>query len=149
MTRRIKSTWWIAALISLEFTSAGWTQDIDAGKSEFLSSCAICHGLDGKGNGPLSSELKTAPPDLTVLAKKNNGFLPLRDIYDIIDGRNVIASHGSREMPIWGKQFSDEALVGQFNPEALNRVDSTFDAEAVVRTRILSIVEYLNRIQEP
>ncbi len=149
MTRLTKLTWWIAALISLELNSAGWTQDIDAGKSEFLSSCAICHGLDGKGNGPLSSQLKTPPPNLTVLAKKNNGFLPLRDVYDIIDGRKVIASHGSREMPIWGKQFSDEASAGQLNPEALNRVDPSFDAEAIVRTRILSIIEYLNRIQEP
>ena len=63
-------------------------RDIDTGKSEYLSSCATCHGVDGKGDGPLSDHLKTRPADLTTLAQRNNGFLPLNDVYEIIDGRN-------------------------------------------------------------
>jgi mono/diheme cytochrome c family protein len=50
--------------------SGGLAQDFDAGKSEFQSSCEACHGQDGKGKGPLSTELKVPPADLTVLAKK-------------------------------------------------------------------------------
>ena len=38
--------------------SAAWAQDSDPGKSEFQSSCATCHGLDGEGKGPLSTQLK-------------------------------------------------------------------------------------------
>jgi mono/diheme cytochrome c family protein len=51
--------------------SAAWAQDSDPGKSEFQSSCATCHGIDGEGKGPFSTQLKVLPPDLTVLTKKN------------------------------------------------------------------------------
>jgi hypothetical protein len=35
------------------FDSATRAQNPDPGKSEFQSSCAACHGLDGEGKGPL------------------------------------------------------------------------------------------------
>jgi mono/diheme cytochrome c family protein len=60
-----------------DFAKAAPAYDLDAGKSEFLSSCAPCHGTDGKGNGSLSTQLKTKPADLTVLAKKTTAFSPL------------------------------------------------------------------------
>ena len=80
-------------------------QNIDVGKAEYQSACASCHGIDAKGNGPVTRELKTRPTDLTVLAKKNNGVFPVNSVYQIIDGRESIASHGTREMPIWGWRF--------------------------------------------
>jgi hypothetical protein len=58
-----------------------------------------------KGDGPISGELKKRPPDLTILAKKNGGVFPLDSVYRIIDGREEIASHGNREMPVWGYRF--------------------------------------------
>jgi cytochrome c553 len=36
-----------------------------------MSSCAACHGEDGKGNDILASVLKVTPPDLTALARRN------------------------------------------------------------------------------
>ncbi len=36
-------------------------EEFDPGKSEYQSSCAPCHGKDGKGNGPVSAELKNGP----------------------------------------------------------------------------------------
>jgi len=73
---------------------------------EYQSSCAACHGIDAKGAGPVSKELKTPPTDLTVLSKKNNGVFPYDMVYQVIDGRNsTIASHGTHEMPIWGYRF--------------------------------------------
>jgi hypothetical protein len=57
--------------------------------------------MDGKGNGPVSANLKVLPPDLTVLAKRNNGVFALNSVYEIIEWRKVIA-HGTRDMPIWG-----------------------------------------------
>jgi mono/diheme cytochrome c family protein len=65
--------WLIIANAIVSFSSCAWAQDADAGKTEYQSSCAACHGVDGKGKGPLSLELKSTPTDLTVLAKKNNG----------------------------------------------------------------------------
>ena len=53
----------------------------------------------------MSNELKKRPADLTVLAKRNNGVFPLNSVYRIIDGRDTIASHGTREMPVWGYRF--------------------------------------------
>jgi mono/diheme cytochrome c family protein len=76
--------------------ASGWAEDPDAGKAEYLSNCATCHGADGKGN----AKLKTKPADLTTFAKKNNGVFPVSAVYEAIDGRNAIESHGAREMPI-------------------------------------------------
>jgi mono/diheme cytochrome c family protein len=61
-------------------------QDRDIGKIEYQSNCASCHGIGAKGDGPMSTELKRRPTDLTVLAKKNNGVFPLNSVYRIIDG---------------------------------------------------------------
>lgn len=70
---------------------------------EYQSSCAACHGIDAKGTGPVSKDLKTPPTDLTVRAKNHNGVFTYDMVYEIIDGRNsTISSHGTREMPIWG-----------------------------------------------
>ena len=38
------------------------------GREMYVTYCAACHGVDGKGNGPVASSLKTAPTDLTQLA---------------------------------------------------------------------------------
>jgi mono/diheme cytochrome c family protein len=119
-----------------------WAQQPDIGKFEYHSSCAPCHGDDGKGNGPLRADLKTAPPDLTILAKRNNGVFPFKSIYEIIDGRQKVLAHGTRDMPIWGMRYS----VGQI--QRAMREYAPLDPEYVVRDRILAIIDYLNRIQE-
>jgi mono/diheme cytochrome c family protein len=67
---------------------------LDPGKAEYHSSCASCHGIDGKGNGPVSADLKVPPSDLTVLAKKNNGAFPFYSVHEIIDGRKAVIAHG-------------------------------------------------------
>jgi len=136
----------IAATI-IGFSTGAPAQNIDIGKAEYLSSCAACHGLDGKGNGPVSKVLKKSPANLTILAKKNNGVFPLNALYEIVDGRQSIDGHGTREMPIWGYRFTP--------PERLNLKlgdDYIFlppgSAEPVIHSRILAVLDYLNRIQE-
>ena len=155
MADRVKVDLRVIALVFVGLTSVCWSQDInagkpediDGGKSEFQSSCAPCHGVDAKGKGPFSAQLKVPPADLTVLARKNNGVLPLNAIYEIIDGRKVIEAHGTREMPIWGRQYTQETLSVYLSPDALHN-DFAFNPDDVVRTRILSLIDYLNRIQE-
>jgi mono/diheme cytochrome c family protein len=71
------------------FSARASAQGIDVGKMEYQSSCAACHGIDAKGNGPVSKELKTHPADLTVLAKNNKGVFPYDMVYQVIDGRNA------------------------------------------------------------
>ncbi|MDP1781172.1 MAG: cytochrome c, partial [Hydrogenophaga sp.] len=76
----------------------------DPGKREFDANCASCHGTSGKGDGPLVPFLTRSPPDLTQLAKRNGGVLPMSRLYDVIDGAEVPA-HGSRDMPVWGRDY--------------------------------------------
>lgn len=113
-------------------------QRIDLGKREYESNCASCHGIDGKGAGPISDLLKRSPPDLTQLAKKNGGLLPISRMYEVIDGTNVQA-HGTRDMPVWGRDYRTQ------DAEYFGEVP--YDAEALVRARILTLLDYLGRIQ--
>ena len=110
-------------------------QRVDFGKMEFERSCASCHGVDGKGNGPMGNFLKVSPPDLTRLAKANQGVFPMNRLYEVVEGAGVPA-HGSRDMPVWGREYSmQDAQSG------------AYDSPAVVRARILTLLEYLSRIQ--
>ncbi len=95
--RRLSS---IVTAIVVGVSTACWAEDADVGKFEYQVSCASCHGLDGKGKGPVSSELKVPPTDLTLLAKGNNGVFPFTRVYEVIDGRRAVISHGPRNMPV-------------------------------------------------
>jgi cytochrome c1 len=64
--------------------------------------CAACHGLQGLGDGPVSSDIRVMVPDLTRIAKRHGGVFPEDDVRRIIDGRDVHMAHGTREMPVWG-----------------------------------------------
>jgi Cytochrome c len=155
------------AIIALN--ASVWSQDLDFGKTEFLSKCAECHGADGKGAGPRSAEMKKKPADLTILAKNNNGVFAADAVHKIIDGREARTSHGSSKMPIWGcRHLSPPAprpnvIHGWFfsrrhvgskkvkKPTAdplESFEDLSCDPEPVIQRRIGAIVEYLRQIQE-
>lgn len=75
------------------------------GPDLYRAHCATCHGLDGKGDGPLAASLKTKPANLTALARNNGGRFPNENARKFISGEEGIAAHGSREMPVWGPIF--------------------------------------------
>ena len=132
--------------------SQGWAQQSvpqqdDIGKMEYQASCASCHGIDGKGTGPVAPSLTKKPTDLTVLAKQNNGVFPFGRIYETIDGRLEVKSHGTREMPVFGYRFWPAPTPG-FSPQAPYYVDPLYAREPVMRSRILAVIDYLYRIQE-
>ena len=107
------------------------------GHREFRHSCAVCHGLGGKGEGVMATLnlLTVKPTDLTQLSKKNKGAFPFWQVYRIIDGREEVKGHGTRDMPIWGDVFLQQ--------EGGKPADET---RAI--GRILAIVYYLQSIQE-
>jgi mono/diheme cytochrome c family protein len=90
-------------------TAAPAKDEMPSGKQLYVADCALCHGADAKGGGPFSPQLKTWPPDLTQLAKKNNGVFPGMHVSDVVDGEFEKPAHGSREMPIWGPVFRSMA----------------------------------------
>ncbi len=76
------------------------------GPDLYAAYCAVCHGADAKGHGPMAAELKKAPPDLTKLAARRGGMFPMEEVRQIISGETTRGSHGTREMPVWGPIFS-------------------------------------------
>jgi len=76
-----------------------------SGKEMYTNYCAVCHGVDGKGNGPAADALKVPPADLSVLAKNNGGKYPSLKVASAIRGDSNVPAHGTREMPIWGQLF--------------------------------------------
>jgi len=102
------------------------------GREIFMDRCGACHGEDGKGNGPAVGALKTAPGDLTLLAKKNGGTFPSERVKEIVGGWADLPIHGSREMPIWGKLFG-----------AKNPAD-----QQIANDRFQSLVSFLESIQQ-
>jgi mono/diheme cytochrome c family protein len=102
-----------------------------SGKGMYKAYCAVCHGTDGKGNGPATEALKVPPTDLTVLAEKNGGKYPGLKVASIIRGEEVLAAHGSKEMPIWGRLFW--SMSGH---------------EAEVQQRVANLNDYVGSLQK-
>jgi len=76
-----------------------------SGPEMYACYCAVCHGVDGKGNGPAAEALNVRPPDLSVLAQKNGGKYPSDHVTTAIRGDLRLAAHGTKEMPVWGDLF--------------------------------------------
>ena len=114
------------------------TDAVSAGAREFQQRCALCHGDNGRGNGPYAFALVFKPSDLTKLAKENNGDFPFLETYMIIDGRELVKSHGPRLMPIWGDRYTEESWY-EVSPEHAN---------TLVRGKIFELLLFLNSIQE-
>lgn len=146
MKRRNSTVMVIAALMMMGaggFASAAEKKmKADLGKIEYMNSCAFCHGQDGKGTGGINDLLKKSPTDLTTLSKKNNGVFPSARVYAVIDGREAVKAHGDRDMPAWGGRYSSDSIKA-----AEYYMDVPYDAEMYARARILSLIDYLNRMQ--
>ena len=141
--------WLLITSLTAGFAAATQAEDFDIGKSEFQSSCASCHGTDAKGKGPVSDQLKIPPPDLTMLAKNNNGVFPTNAVYETIYGLKTIPAHGNREMPIWGERFNPIINLPHYvDPSYWKMAGPEQSPEVVVRTRILAVIDYLNRVQQ-
>jgi hypothetical protein len=59
-------------------------------------------------------------------------------LYTTIEGENV-AAHGNRDMPVWGRDYRQK--------DAEYYMDAPYDAPGLVRARIMSLLEYIYRLQ--
>jgi mono/diheme cytochrome c family protein len=117
------------------FATLGTADEI--GRAEYMSSCASCHGESGVGDGPLAELMTVDLPDLTRIKVENDGVFPTLKVIHIVDGRTGVRGHGY-PMPVWGDRFS-----GDIGDSA-----GTYGREVLVRGRILSLVYYLDEIQQ-
>ena len=106
------------------------------GQIVFERHCAACHGLDGKGGGPLAAALTVQPADLTQLAQRSGGRFDEDVVMSAIDGRRAVEAHGPRDMPVWGSVFETE-LSGEPYPRY-----TTF-------LKVRGLADYLRSIQAP
>jgi len=110
-----------------------------SGGDEYRRYCAQCHGVQGKGDGPMAAALKVPPTDLTQLSKKNGGQFPFQMVYDAISGKDVVAAHGTSDMPAFYLQFARPR--NQMGLGTLHRSDYQIDQE------IKRITNYIKSIQ--
>ena len=109
-------------------------QRVAEGRALFESTCASCHGLAADGSGPVAPYLDPKPPDLRRIAARRGGVFPQIEIEQIVDGRDPVASHGTRQMPVWGASFREETELNDLT-------------ESRVRERVVLLVNYLESIQ--
>ena len=138
-------TWLFAGFAALAIgllvpSTPSRAQGSDIGKQEYMDSCASCHGADGKGNGPIAGFLKQKVPDLTVLAKSSGGVFPFARAYDVIDGREAVAAHGPRDMPVWGNEFKQEGEKRGYS--------TSQELDSYARGKIIALIGYIFTLQE-
>ena len=77
------------------------------GPALFKAYCAVCHGSDARGTGPMAPSLRAAPSDLTRISSRNGGVWPAARVERIISGQEQVpGGHGTPAMPVWGPIFS-------------------------------------------
>lgn len=124
-------------------TSLASAQEMSVGQREFDNNCATCHGTTGKGDGPLAGYLTGKLPDLSALSKNSGGVFPVARMYEVIDGREAVGAHGTREMPVWGSEYNAQAGTSM-----LGYYYTGPDIDAFVRGRVLALIEYISTLQE-
>jgi mono/diheme cytochrome c family protein len=103
-----------------------------SGTELFMNHCAACHGADGEGGGPVATVLQATVPNLRSLTMRNGGTFPTEAVTAYIDGRQMKAAHGDRQMPIWGDVF---------------RGPEQGTAKRIVRQRIVALVAFIRELQ--
>ncbi|HEX8711471.1 MAG TPA: c-type cytochrome [Terracidiphilus sp.] len=106
----------LAAVISVGLSAAapqnaklkidvGTTPATD-GRQMYVSYCASCHGMEGRGDGELATLLKTPPIDLTQLSNNNHGRYPALHVIAVLHRGATASVPGTALMPEWGPIFA-------------------------------------------
>jgi mono/diheme cytochrome c family protein len=125
----------IGAATRVQAQSEG--RSVESGSELYKTYCTSCHGANAHGNGSVAIFLRVPPADLTQIAKRNKGVFDADRVYQIIDGRQPVKTHGraeKSEMPVWGDAFMKSSTTG--------------GDEKVVSERIRALVQYLESIQD-
>ena len=138
----------VVALVLLMASASVQAEEDTIGSDEYRTSCLVCHGVGGHGDGPLAKFLNVRPTDLTALSRNTGGqypnlkagSYPFLRVYQIVDGRAAVEAHGDRAMPVWGDRYREQ----------LPFMQTAFggEYEKLVRGRILELVYYIQSIQQ-
>jgi len=125
----------VAAMSAL--AGAALAEDAENGQKIFETHCAVCHGLDAYGDGPMAPALLVQPTDLSQLTAENGGVYPVARIVMRIDGRDPLVSHGSM-MPVYGSFFDVDSVPLKAETGQLIMTSSP----------VVDLVAYLRTLQE-
>ena len=83
------------------------------GRRLFVSYCQLCHGIAGKGDGPLAKVMKISPADLTTTVRSRSDTILTKIITG--EGRQTITGRDrhnllSEAMPEWKDVFSESQV---------------------------------------
>jgi mono/diheme cytochrome c family protein len=106
---------------------------VQSGPRMYAAYCTGCHGVHGRGNGPVAPALRVRPPDLTRLAQRNGGVFPYEHVASVLQYGAGHPAHASAEMPIWADMFRTLSAPSQIDGE--------------VHLRISHLASYLKDIQ--
>ena len=131
----------VAVAVAFSASGALQAKGTDIGAREYRENCAVCHGASGKGDGAMAGIITEKVSDLTRLSKDNNDIFPYASVYEVIDGTREAKGHGTRDMPIWGSVYNEQA------PQWLGFDYGSGDAQTFVRGRILALIGYIQTLQ--
>jgi mono/diheme cytochrome c family protein len=113
MDRKLATISITAFFAILCLAGAAAADDTDAGKTAYESNCASCHGMTGKGDGPVSAAINPKPRDFSTGefkfdADKSGAPGDDADLKLVIQ-KGAMAYGGSPMMAGW-PTFSDEEI---------------------------------------
>ena len=128
----------ILTVCCITWAQPSWSADYVSmsGEDLYRRFCAACHGIEGRGDGPVAASFRVEVPDLTRMADRGHAVNVRDRIARIIDGRYIIGAHGTRIMPVWGE---DLARLEIGNP----------DAERSAQVIIGRLADYVSSLQKP
>lgn len=100
----------LGVVAGLAMATAGMAQDAGEGGALFQFHCAMCHGPEGRGNGPMAPGLTIQPSDLATMAARNGGVFPVVRAAMRIEGSDPLVSHGS-PMPVYGGFLAGREVI--------------------------------------
>ncbi len=98
--------------------------------------CAACHGVEGKGDGPMARAMRKPPRDLTLMAVRNGDVYPTARVLSTIDGYTKSDLSGPG-MPEFG-----QLLRGDLVP-----YDTGDGIQTPTPRTLVALTEYLRTIQ--
>ena len=112
--------------------SAPWTPPGN-GKQMYMSYCAPCHGVYGRGNGPVASNLRKKPADLSALSKSNGGRFPSEHVMAAVQFGATNSPRGTAQMPVWGPILAE--------------IDTGYPGQSRGMLRLINLNRYLESLQ--
>lgn len=106
----------------------------NSGKQMYASYCASCHGIEGRGNGPVAVMLRKQPADLSALSRNNGGRFPSEHVATVLEFGAENMAHGTIEMPVWGP--------------VLGKMDVSVPEQGLRQLRVSNLIRYIESMQE-